>query len=366
MPASSATTGSAPTSGTCFGTWRASIRRPSMSCCAVSADCQLVGELGENFRAVPEASPGYSIREQITVPRDLRRERADLFHAPHYVLPPLTPCKSVVTIHDCIHLRFPQYLPNRLGYAYARALAVDGDASVEPHPDGVGGVEAGHPRLLQRAAGEDRRHLQRHRRTLQHAAAGGRCRARARALPARRSVHPLCRQHQAAQEHRADDRSLPSAPARRRVRAGQARHHRRRDRQVRRASTRRPSAQAAQVRAVLRLRPRSHARDPLSPRGRVRVSVPLRGLRAAAARGHGERHAGHHLERLVAPRGRRRRGAARRPASARGDCRRDAAGPDRRDAQRRPCARGLDRARHFSWERSIRRVREIYGEVLAT
>ena len=27
-------------------------------------------------------------------------------------------------------------------------------------------------------------------------------------------------------------------------------------------------------------------------------------------------------------------------------------------------ARGLERARHFSWERSIRRVREIYGEVL--
>jgi len=83
-------------------------------------DCQLVAELGANFRAVPEASPGYSIREQITVPRDLRRERADLFHAPHYVLPPLTRCKSVVTIHDCIHLRFPQYLPNKLGYAYAR------------------------------------------------------------------------------------------------------------------------------------------------------------------------------------------------------------------------------------------------------
>src|SRR5688572_18572538 len=52
---------------------------------------------------------------------DLRRERVDLFHAPHYVLPPLTPCPSVVTIHDCIHLRFPQYLPNRVAYAYARA-----------------------------------------------------------------------------------------------------------------------------------------------------------------------------------------------------------------------------------------------------
>jgi glycosyltransferase involved in cell wall biosynthesis len=27
----------------------------------------------------------------------------------------------VVTIHDCIHLRFPQYLPNRLAYVYARS-----------------------------------------------------------------------------------------------------------------------------------------------------------------------------------------------------------------------------------------------------
>jgi glycosyltransferase involved in cell wall biosynthesis len=85
-------------------------------------DCHYVGELGPNFRAVAESAPGYSVREQITVPLRLRRERADLFHAPHYVLPPLTPCKTVVTIHDCIHLRFPQYLPNRLGYAYARGF----------------------------------------------------------------------------------------------------------------------------------------------------------------------------------------------------------------------------------------------------
>jgi glycosyltransferase involved in cell wall biosynthesis len=85
------------------------------------ADCATVEEFGENFRAVPEAAPGYSIREQLRVPLDLRREGIDLFHAPHYVLPPLTPCKSIVTIHDCIHLRFPQYLPNRLAYAYARS-----------------------------------------------------------------------------------------------------------------------------------------------------------------------------------------------------------------------------------------------------
>jgi glycosyltransferase involved in cell wall biosynthesis len=84
-------------------------------------DYGLIEELGENFRPVAEPAPPYSIREQLLVPLDLRREAVDLFHAPHYVLPPLTPCRSVVTIHDCIHLRFPQYLPNKLAYAYARA-----------------------------------------------------------------------------------------------------------------------------------------------------------------------------------------------------------------------------------------------------
>jgi len=85
------------------------------------ADVELGTELGDNFRTVVERAGAYSLREQLTIPMDLRRERIDLFHAPHYVLPPLTPCKSVVTIHDCIHLRFPQYLPNSFAYAYARS-----------------------------------------------------------------------------------------------------------------------------------------------------------------------------------------------------------------------------------------------------
>jgi glycosyltransferase involved in cell wall biosynthesis len=78
-------------------------------------------ELGRNFRAAVDRSPSYSLREQITVPAALARQRPDVFHAPHYVLPPLTRCPSVVTIHDCIHLMFPQYLPNRLALAYARS-----------------------------------------------------------------------------------------------------------------------------------------------------------------------------------------------------------------------------------------------------
>jgi glycosyltransferase involved in cell wall biosynthesis len=85
------------------------------------ADVEIASELGDNFRTVPDWSGNYSVREQLSIPLDLRREKVDLFHAPHYVLPPLTPCKAVVTIHDCIHLRFPQYLPHRLAYVYARS-----------------------------------------------------------------------------------------------------------------------------------------------------------------------------------------------------------------------------------------------------
>ena len=83
-------------------------------------DCERIERLGRNFRPMPNCSANYSVAEQFTVPFDLIRARADLFHAPHYVLPALTPCRSIVTIHDCIHLMFPQYLPGHLAHTYAR------------------------------------------------------------------------------------------------------------------------------------------------------------------------------------------------------------------------------------------------------
>jgi glycosyltransferase involved in cell wall biosynthesis len=85
------------------------------------ADQTALAAVGPNFRAVVETAGNYSLAEQFRVPMALRREGVTLFHAPHYVLPPLVACRSVVTIHDCIHLMFPQYLPNRLALGYARA-----------------------------------------------------------------------------------------------------------------------------------------------------------------------------------------------------------------------------------------------------
>jgi glycosyltransferase involved in cell wall biosynthesis len=85
-------------------------------------DMHVAAQLGANFRGVLESSDNYSVREQIHIPYVLVRERPHVYHAPHYVLPPAVPCRSVVTIHDCIHLMFPQYLPNRAAYIYARSL----------------------------------------------------------------------------------------------------------------------------------------------------------------------------------------------------------------------------------------------------
>jgi glycosyltransferase involved in cell wall biosynthesis len=89
---------------------------------SAEADRDVASTLGPNFRTVVEPSPNYSWREQWHVPLALRRERPDVFHAPHYVLPAAVGCRSVVTIHDCIHLMFPQYLPNRRAYLYARTV----------------------------------------------------------------------------------------------------------------------------------------------------------------------------------------------------------------------------------------------------
>lgn len=87
-----------------------------------SDDCNITNELSENFRAIPDSSNQYSLREQLSVPFNLFRSSPSLFHTPHYVLPVLTPCKSIVTIHDCIHLLFPQYLRNRLASTYAHTM----------------------------------------------------------------------------------------------------------------------------------------------------------------------------------------------------------------------------------------------------
>jgi glycosyltransferase involved in cell wall biosynthesis len=86
------------------------------------ADEAVLRDLAANFVPVVDDSDGYSFKEHVSIPRKLHTRGVDLFHSPHYVLPVLRRRKSVVTIHDCIHLLFPEYLPNRLAYRYAKLM----------------------------------------------------------------------------------------------------------------------------------------------------------------------------------------------------------------------------------------------------
>jgi glycosyltransferase involved in cell wall biosynthesis len=62
-------------------------------------------------------APHYSLRELFVIGRAADRARLDLFHAPHYVVP-ITNVPVVVTIHDLIHLHQPQRNP--IAPLYAR------------------------------------------------------------------------------------------------------------------------------------------------------------------------------------------------------------------------------------------------------
>ena len=86
------------------------------------ADEATLRDLAENFVPVVDDSPGYSFKEHVSIPFKLRRLGASLLHTPHYVRPIFCPIPSVVTIHDCIHLLFPEYLPNEMAWRYAHFM----------------------------------------------------------------------------------------------------------------------------------------------------------------------------------------------------------------------------------------------------
>jgi alpha-1,3-rhamnosyl/mannosyltransferase len=71
------------------------------------------------WRVRPMTSPIYSLREQWSVPCAARQVGADLLHSPHYNMPCLIASHTVVTVHDMIHLKFPQFWPSRAAQLYA-------------------------------------------------------------------------------------------------------------------------------------------------------------------------------------------------------------------------------------------------------
>lgn len=66
-----------------------------------------LGPLGPNFRPVYLGGTSGSWRENLYLPIALRKQKPDVVHIPHHECPFMLPGKLVVTVHDCVHVKFP-------------------------------------------------------------------------------------------------------------------------------------------------------------------------------------------------------------------------------------------------------------------
>jgi glycosyltransferase involved in cell wall biosynthesis len=81
-----------------------------------------VTTLAPRARVLTVSARGYGLAEQLRVPAALWRERPDLVHVPHYVVPTAVPGPVVVTVHDVIQLFYPPRARPRLATLYLRVV----------------------------------------------------------------------------------------------------------------------------------------------------------------------------------------------------------------------------------------------------
>jgi len=84
--------------------------------------CPIPDDPGRVVEWREEAARPYSLTELWRLAWRARQDEVTLFHAPHYVCPPVLPCPAVVTIHDLIHLRLPVRHRHPLAPLYARVM----------------------------------------------------------------------------------------------------------------------------------------------------------------------------------------------------------------------------------------------------
>lgn len=100
-----------------------SLRTPHQYLLIMPSGDKVVVDTGSaDVSQVPCAAKYYSLREQVDLPLLLRKHKVDLFHSPHFLLPLISPCPAIVTIHDVIYLACKDDLPSRLGRLYYHGM----------------------------------------------------------------------------------------------------------------------------------------------------------------------------------------------------------------------------------------------------
>ena len=66
-----------------------------------------LGPLRSNFTQLYQEDQTGIWRDNLALPLALRKRRPDVVHIPHHHCPLMIPGRLVVTIHDCVHVKFP-------------------------------------------------------------------------------------------------------------------------------------------------------------------------------------------------------------------------------------------------------------------
>jgi len=82
-----------------------------------SRDAADLGPLPPNFSFILAPTQQSSFWNEVVLPFLLRKNRIQILHTPHYDPPFFLPCKSIITIHDCVHILFPS---SKDGYGRAK------------------------------------------------------------------------------------------------------------------------------------------------------------------------------------------------------------------------------------------------------
>jgi glycosyltransferase involved in cell wall biosynthesis len=87
----------------------------------ISPEDQSRIQVPKGWQARATSLKKYSLGEMTLLGRESRQAGADLLHVPHYTLPLGLRRRSVVTIHDLVHVTFPQYF-TRAQRTYAHVV----------------------------------------------------------------------------------------------------------------------------------------------------------------------------------------------------------------------------------------------------
>lgn len=79
-----------------------------------------LGALPSNFSFIDDHTHESEFWNDVILPYSLKRNQVELLHTPHYRAPRFLRCKSIITIHDCVHILFPNYATSRAAYDRAR------------------------------------------------------------------------------------------------------------------------------------------------------------------------------------------------------------------------------------------------------